>query len=248
LSSSADVIPVLHATVSRRGRLVAAALALAMAAVTPAAGAQASLTGRLELLERPGAARADVATALVYLQSLGDTPVAPFPADPGLDADTIAMRGRKFVPHVRVVRAGGTVSFPNRDPFSHNVFSNSALGAFDLGLYRRGASRSATFQRPGVYPIYCNIHHRMVSFVVAAPTPHVARPGADGRFTLTGIAPGTYLLRAWHERALEVSQRVVVGAGGATEVHVVLDAREYVPAPHLNKFGLPYTVTRADRY
>jgi len=31
-------------------------------------------------------------------------------------------------------------------------------------------------------------------------------------------------------------------------VQLTLDARAYVPAPHLNKFGLPYTATRADRY
>ena len=62
---------------------------------------------------------------------------------------TIAMTGREFVPHVRVVLAGGTVAFPNQDPFSHNVFSNAEAGPFDLGLYRRGASRAATFPRAG---------------------------------------------------------------------------------------------------
>jgi hypothetical protein len=135
------------------------------------------------------------------------------------------------------VAAGRTVAFPNRDPFSHNVFSNADQGPFDLGLYRRGATRGATFARPGVYPIYCNIHSKMVSFVVAVPTPWVAQPAADGGFALAGVPPGRYVLHAWHERA-----------AATAPVRVVLDARAWVAGPHLNKYGRPYAATRADRY
>jgi hypothetical protein len=158
------------------------------------------------------------------------------------------MRGREFIPHVRVVRTGGSVAFPNQDPFSHNVFSNTSAGGFDLGLYRRGTTRTATFDQPGVYPIYCNIHARMVSFVIVTPTPHVARAGPDGRFVLPDVPVGRYQLRVWHERASDVTLDVEVTPAGLTGVRVVLDARQYVPAPHLNKFGLPYTAIRTDRY
>jgi plastocyanin len=245
-----STVPSIVRRTARRAPARAVALLLAAAAGLAAprpGGAQAVVSGQLTLLERPGGTRADLATAVVYLEPAdgsGGTPQAPGGA---AESVAIAMRGREFVPHVRVVRAGAAVAFPNQDPFSHNVFSNSELGAFDLGLYRRGASRTAPFERPGVYAIYCNIHHRMATFVVATPTEHAARAGADGRFVLRGVPPGRYLLHAWHERAPEVRQPLVVGAGGA-DVRVALDAREYVPAPHLNKFGLPYTVTRADRY
>jgi hypothetical protein len=109
-------------------------------------------------------------------------------------------------------------------------------------------TRAAPFARPGVYPIYCNIHHRMVSFVVAVPTPWATQPAPDGRFTLSDVPPGSYVLHAWHERGGEVTQAVEIGAVGAASVQLSLDARAYVPAPHLNKLGLPYTATRADRY
>ena len=161
----------------------------------------------------------------------------------------IAMTGREFVPHVRVILAGGSVAFPNQDPFSHNVFSNAEAGPFDLGLYRRGASRSATFPRAGIYPIYCNIHSRMVSFVVAVPTSLVAVVAADGRFTIPDVPAGTYQLHAWHERAgTRVTKEVVVPATGLSGERIVLDTRAHVPGPHLNKFGLPYAATREDRY
>src|SRR5690349_20545527 len=145
-------------------------------------GAQATISGTVALEERADAERGDLRTAVVYLEprdrliQVNDVP--------SMRSRVIAMRGREFRPHVTIVLAGGTVAFPNDDPFSHNVFSNVDVGPFDLGLYRRGATRSATFARPGVYPIYCNIHSMMVSFVVAVPSPWATQPDESGRFVL----------------------------------------------------------------
>ena len=232
---------------------LAAALAVVAGGSRPAAPARArqggaSVSGQVSLIERPGAGQCDVRSAVVYLEEANHA-ARDSAADPALLGATIAMRGREFIPHVRTVLAGGTVTFPNQDPFSHNVFSNAEPGPFDLGLYRRGRSRSASFPRPGVYPIYCNIHSKMVSFVVAVPTSHVAQAGSDGRFTIEGAPPGTYLLHVWHECAgTELTREITVPASGLSGLRLVLDARAYVPAPHLNKFGLPYAATRADRY
>jgi hypothetical protein len=127
------------------------------------------------------------------------------------------------------------------------VFSNTVPGSFDLGLYRRGATRTATFEQPGVYPIYCNIHARMVSYVVAVPGRHVAFVDRTGAFALQDVPVGTYRLHVWHERAARLSQEVVVTGAGAS-VRLSLDARGYVAGAHLNKFGVPYSSTRSDRY
>jgi plastocyanin len=213
----------------------------------PRLQSQAVVSGQIAVVEREGTDRTDLRTAVVYLEPRGRDVVTggrPTPRDA-----SIAMTNREFVPHVRVILAGGTVSFPNQDPFSHNVFSNAEAGPFDLGLYRRGTSRVASFRRPGIYPVYCNIHSRMVSFVIAVPSPLVAVVAADGRFTFADVPPGTYLLHAWHERAgARVTHEIVVPAGGLTGQRIVLDTRAYVPGPHLNKFGLPYAATREDRY
>jgi plastocyanin len=229
----------------RRAAFVLAALTLCL--TTPRLEAQAVVSGQIAVVEREGTDRTDLRTAVVYLEPRGREVMSggrPTPRDA-----TIAMTNREFVPHVRVILAGGTVSFPNQDPFSHNVFSNAEAGPFDLGLYRRGASREANFRRPGIYPVYCNIHSRMVSFVIAVPSPLVAVVAADGRFTIADVPPGTYLLHAWHERAgARVTREIVVPAGGLTGQRIVLDTRAYVPGPHLNKFGLPYAATREDRY
>jgi plastocyanin len=224
-------------------------LLAAVASVNPASllHAQTPVSGQLAVVERQGADRTDLRTAVVYLEPRGH--VIASAGRPTPREASIAMTGREFVPHVRVILAGGTVAFPNKDPFSHNVFSNAEAGPFDLGLYRRGASRVASFPHAGIYPIYCNIHSRMVSFVIAVPTSLVATVAADGRFAFGDVPPGTYLLHAWHERAgTRVTREIVVPASGLTAQRVVLDTRTYVPGPHLNKFGLPYAATREDRY
>lgn len=210
-------------------------------------GAQGTVSGMLTLEERSGAERADIRSAVVYLEPRERAiPVNDVPA---LRSRMIAMHGREFIPHVQIVLAGGSVAFPNQDPFSHNVFSNVDLGPFDLGLYRRGQTRSATFARPGVYPIYCNIHSMMVSFVVAVPTPWAAQPDESGHFTLRGVPPGRYVVHAWHEHgAREVTREIDVPSSGIEDLPLVIDARTYVDAPHLNKFGRPYALIRDDRY
>ncbi len=209
------------------------------------AHAQGTVRGTLALLEKAGATVRDLSDAVIYLEAPGRV------VHDGRDALATAkidMRRREFEPHVQIVRVGGTVGFPNSDPFSHNVFSNSALGAFDLGLYRSGVTRGATFPRAGAYAIYCNIHARMVSFVLAVPSPWVAKAGSDGQFTIGGVPTGTYRLHVWHERAPEVVQELNVGPTGVAGLALTLDARGYVAKPHPNKFGAVYPTTRADRY
>jgi plastocyanin len=209
--------------------------------------AQGTISGTVTLEERPGPDPGDIRGAVVYLESRGRA--IPASDVPSLRTGTIVMRGREFIPHVRVVLAGGAVAFPNEDPFRHNVFSSVELGPFDLGLYPRGATRSASFPQPGVYPIYCNIHSKMVSFVVAVPTRWATQPERDGTFFLEDVPAGEYILHAWHERGTaEVTREIVVPARGLADLRLTIDARSYVPAPHLNKFGRPYSLIRSDRY
>ena len=100
-------------------------------------GAQGTVSGQLTLAEPGSSARRDVAQAVVYLEPANRT--SRFDRAGGEpSAVSIVMRDRQFSPRIQIVRAGGSVDFPNQDPFSHNVFSNTSLGAFDLGLYQIG--------------------------------------------------------------------------------------------------------------
>jgi len=224
---------------------VALAMRLLVAAVcttvaTPLA-AQVALHGQVRVIDRPGTPPADLRDVVIWLEGAASPRVSPATV-------SVAMRLREFEPHVAVVPVGGAVTYPNQDPFSHNVFSNSSLGAFDLGLYRTGKTRAATFARAGVYAVYCNIHARMVNYVVAVPTPYVARATAAGNFTVTGLSAGRWRLHVWHERAPEHVEEIVITTAQAPTPTIALDGRGFQAKAHLNKFGQVYATSRADRY
>jgi plastocyanin len=196
---------------------------------------RARVAGRVTIQERGNRASRDLGAAVLYLEG-HDHPGAPGTFD-------VAIEDKLYVPKVLVIPVGSTVRFPNHDPFNHNVFSPSEPNQFDLGLYGRNVSKSQVFAGPGLVRIYCNVHPRMVSYIVVAPNRFAAQPSADGAFTLDSVPPGRYRLHVWHERvAAEVVKEITVTATGAVggEVQVTLDARGYRWQPHKNKFGQEY--------
>jgi plastocyanin len=223
------------------GYTVAALAATVLAPASAAAQRIATVSGKVVLLDKGNRPATDVGQAVVWLESA--RPAAPAPV-----AAQIVAADKEFRPRVVVVTVGSQVAFPNGDPFDHNVFSLSEEGPFDLGLYSRGVTKSMQFKRPGIIRVYCNVHAQMSAFVVVRDSPYYAQPGADGAFTMAGVPPGVYTLRAWHERAAEFSPRAVeVTAAGLSALDVRLDARGYKFVQHLNKFGQPYP-TRGRRY
>ena len=225
-----------------RTKLIVIAIGATMVALPlELATAQAAVAGQLSILERPGARTTDLAHAVVWLEARGSSSSAA-------TRGQIVMESRQYVPRVRIVPIGSAVACPNQDPFRHNVFSKAGPSEFDLGLYARGETKEARVERPGVYPVFCNIHAQMVAFIIAVPTPYVAQPSPDGRFSIAGVPAGTYTLHAWHDRAGDQTREVRVGAEGLADVSVQLDARGYRFVQHKNKFGQEYAKAGRDRY
>lgn len=188
------------------------------------------LTGTVTTTVRQGVT---AAAAVVYAEPLiGPVPVRATPPV------SLSQRNKAFLPRIVGVPVGTVVHFPNDDDIFHNVFSLSPGHAFDLGLYRAGASKSRTFGAPGVVRIFCNIHPQMTALVVAVPTPWVVAAGADGAWRLD-LPPGRYTVTALSERAKPVTTEVTV-AGATTAPPLALDESAFMAVPHTNKFGKPY--------
>ena len=214
-------------------RLVRLAATMAtLLAAAPSAPRAGDVRGRLTLLDKGNTPAEDVGQAVIWLEG-GAGSAPPVQAE-------ITTADKAFTPHVLVVPAGSTVSFPNHDPFNHNVFSLSEEQPFDLGLFGRGEARSVRFTRAGIVRVYCNVHAQMSAVVVVRDGPFVAQPSGDGSFTLGTVPPGRYVLHAWHERATEVTRAIDVPADGLDTLTLTLDASGYRFKPHLNKFGQPY--------
>jgi plastocyanin len=227
-----------------RGTFAVRCSALMLVVCARALCAQGAVSGQINLLERAGEQSEDLADAIVWLEPTGATRARTTQI-----TTTIQLEKRQFSPRVRAVTEGSKVEFPNMDSFSHNVFSKAPDGAFDTGVYPRGRTKDQTFKEAGIFPIYCNIHPRMTGYVMVLKTPFFAQAGQDGRFSVTGVPAGTYVLHAWHDRAAqEKTQTVAVTASGMTVGRVELDARGFRFVQHKNKFGQEYTNASGDRY
>lgn len=220
---------------SQRPALLAAVLALAASA----AGA-AQLAGRVVL---PAAAQKPYPPAVVVWLTQAGKSLSVQPPTPG--RFRLVQKNRTFTPHLLVIPVGSVVSFPNEDPFFHNVFSLFNGKRFDLGLYEAGSSREVEFSREGVSYIFCNIHPEMSAVVIALATPLFAVADASARFSLHTVPPGDYELHVWIEGTLQPAldrlSRSIALKNNET-ANVTIDASStYHPArDHLNMYGKPY--------
>ena len=135
----------------------------------------------------------------------------------------IAQQGATFSPHILPVVAGTTVEWPNEDDIFHNVFSVSDAKSFDLGLYKGNPpEKRVTFDKPGRVDVYCSIHQNMHCVVYVLENPFFAITDQRGKYTITGVPPGTYKLKAWHERLPFAEQKITVPAEGEVKADFVL--------------------------
>jgi plastocyanin len=84
-------------------------------------------------------------------------------AEPG-DTTRVPVQGMRFGEGKVTVKAGTTVEWVMRDRMPHTVTSDS--GAFDSGRLGAGGSFNHTFDKPGTYTYYCQLHPNMRGTVV----------------------------------------------------------------------------------
>src|SRR5439155_18415704 len=67
----------------------------------------------------------------------------------------VNIQNSAFAPAATTIKVGDTVTWTNRDAFSHT--STSDAGAWDTGVITAGASRSFTFTSAGTFAYHCCI-------------------------------------------------------------------------------------------
>lgn len=145
-----------------------------------------------------------------------DTPGGP--SAPQTRKIVLDQRNMQFVPRVLAVRVGATVEMPNSDRLLHNVFSFRDGKVFDLGLYPVGASKTVTFDKPGLSRIFCNIHPTMAAYVLAVDSAYFAVSDVQGRFSIRDVTPGAITYRAWHAGAKPTTGTLVSGEDRVVEI------------------------------
>lgn len=158
---------------------------------------------------------------------------------------TLLQKNRTFIPHLQVVPVGSVVSFPNDDPFFHNVFSLFNGKRFDLGLYEAGSSKSVTFSKEGVSYIFCNIHPEMSAVIVSLSTPLYSIADSKDSIEFGNVPPGEYKMNIWVEGVpqtlLDTLSRTIRITDRPIDLgDIPVPIRDSAAMPHMDKFGRPY--------
>ena len=163
-----------------------------------------------------------IKNVVIYI-SAGDHPAAAPTTPVRYD-----QKGCEYVPHVAVMQAGQPLEIYNNDKTSHNIHPLAKLNAeWNKSQPPGSPPLNATYAKPEFIAVKCNIHPWMHGYFAVLATPHYAISGADGKFTISGLAPGTYTVTAWHERFGTQSQQVTVPASGSATSDFVYKVTPY---------------------
>lgn len=166
--------------------------------------------------------------AVVTARPLDGAPRKPAPIKAVMD-----QVNRAFAPDLLVIPVGSTVTFPNSDSVSHQIYSFSPAKRFQLPLYRGTPYPPVHFDQPGVVTLGCNIHDEMVGYLVVTDAPYYGRTDAKGAWS-NELPRGRYRLTIWHPRmrdeGADLERELTIGEGDHAELTLRL-TKSLTPAP-----------------
>src|SRR5258708_22224226 len=134
----------------------------------------------------------------------------------------VEQKGCMYQPHVLAVRANQQLHVVNDDPTSHNIHPTPANNREWNKAEPPGSSVDESFAREEIaIPVKCNLHPWMHGYVAVFKHPYFAVTGKDCSFDLSGLPPGTYTIKAWHEKLGTLSQTITIGASETREINFV---------------------------
>lgn len=173
-----------------------------------------------------GAGATQAASLVVTVARPGGEPVAsaviqlhgpPALDTPAPEAVVVDQVNQAFTPDLTIMPVGSSVTFPNSDKVSHQVYSFSPAKRIQLPLYRGTPYAPIRFDTPGIVTLGCNIHDDMIAYLVVSDAARFGRTNTEGSWKTDDLPAGDYRVRIWHPRMRE--------ARGAIERVITLDAQ-----------------------
>ena len=134
----------------------------------------------------------------------------PVPSTPVV----LDQNGCQYKPHVMGIMVGQPYKILNSDGILHNIHTLSTINpTFNKGMTASIKEVTTTFNKPeAIFHIKCDVHPWMSAFLGVFTNPFYSVTSTDGKFTISGLDPGTYEITAWHERLGTQTASVTVGA------------------------------------
>jgi len=162
--------------------------------------------------------KGDLQNVIVFVsEGLGDRTF-----DAPTQAVVVEQKGCMYEPHVLAVRANQPLHVVNDDPTSHNIHPTPANNREWNKAEPPGTSLDESFAREEIaIPVKCNVHPWMRGYIAVFKHPFFAVTGKDGGFDLSNLPPGTYTIKAWHEKLGTSTQTVTISANETKEISFV---------------------------
>ena len=134
----------------------------------------------------------------------------PVPKDPVV----LDQNGCLYKPHVMGIMAGQPYKILNSDGVAHNVHTLPKVNpSFNRSMPANLKEVTTSFPKPEpVFQVKCDVHPWMSAFIGVFTHPFFTVTATDGKYTLSGLDPGTYEITAWHERLGLQTASVTVAA------------------------------------
>jgi plastocyanin len=123
-------------------------------------------------------------------------------------------QGCQYKPHVMGIMVGQTYRILNSDALPHNVHTLPKVNKpFNRAMPATLKEVTTKFDREEpIFQIKCDVHPWMSAYIGVFTHPFYSVTSTDGKFTISGLDPGTYEITAWHERLGTQTASITVGA------------------------------------
>jgi len=130
----------------------------------------------------------------------------------------IHVKKMNFIPRVLPVLLGSSIRFANNDMMQHHAMGiQKRKTIFDLPL-PHGFSKPVVLSELGPVAILDAQHPEMSAYIVVLQNPFFAKTDEKGDYVFENVPPGTYTLKAWHDKLKPESKEVKVSEGSKIRV------------------------------
>ena len=135
------------------------------------------------------------------------------------DKAVIDQKGCVYVPHVLGVMVGQQLDILNSDGTLHNIHALPKVNKeFNKAMPRSKKQMSVTFDKvEAPFKVKCDVHPWMGAYLGVFDHPYFAVTDDSGSYSISGLAPGKYVIEAWHEKLGSQSADITVDDSGVSQ-------------------------------
>jgi len=148
-------------------------------------------------------------------------------AAPNTTPVVLDQQGCMYTPSAIALQVGQPLKIRNSDETLHNIHPRPVVNpGFNIGQPRKGMESEKKFDKAEtIFPVSCDVHPWMRSYIAVFDHPYFAVTKADGTFEIGNVPPGEYEVQAEHPTLKIMTGKAVVKSGGTGTVEITFTGK-----------------------